>query len=359
VAFLAFFQPKSRPMNIKPYTKYLTPRNIKLAVIALVVIVIIGLITGYSYSTKKFSGETTRIFIPANSTNEAISDTLTKNLGEKFGGHVYRLWTAQDGTAEKAHGSYVITPGEKAISVSRAMCFNRQTPVRLTFNNLRTVDQLVERIATVLELNEAEINHAIDSILPEKGYNTATYPAAFMPDTYEFYWTASAAKVIDQLVEYRDKFWTQERQNKAKSLNLSPVQVTTIASIVEEETAKADERSKVARLYLNRLDKGMKLQADPTVKFAVGDFTIRRITGAHLSVDSPYNTYKVNGVPPGPIRIVERTTIDDVLNAPAHDYMYMCAKEDFSGYHNFAKDFATHQANANRYQAELNKRNIK
>jgi UPF0755 protein len=103
----------------------------------------------------------------------------------------------------------------------------------------------------------------------------------------------------------------------------------------------------------------MKLQADPTVKFAVGDFTIKRITGAHLSVDSPYNTYKVNGVPPGPIRIVERTTIDDVLNAPAHDYMYMCAKEDFSGYHNFAKDFATHQANANRYQAELNKRNIK
>jgi UPF0755 protein len=131
-----------------------------------------------------------------------------------------------------------------------------------------------------------------------------------------------------------------------------------VASIVEEETAKSDERPKVARLYLNRLAKGMKLQADPTVKFAVGDFSLQRITGKHIATDSPYNTYRVNGLPPGPIRIVDRRTVDDVLNAPQHGYIYMCAKEDFSGYHNFATDFATHQANARRYQAELNKRNI-
>ena len=156
----------------------------------------------------------------------------------------------------------------------------------------------------------------------------------------------------------RDTFWNPDRIAKARELGLDPVGVTTIASIVAEETSKADERPKVARLYLNRLSRGMKLQADPTVKFAIGDFSLRRIGGSMLNIDSPYNTYRVKGLPPGPIRIVDPQLIDDVLNAPAHNYIYMCAREDFSGYHNFSTDYATHQANAKRYQAELDRRKI-
>ena len=164
---------------------------------------------------------------------------------------------------------------------------------------------------------------------------------------------------MSQVADSYKRFWTDERRAKARKLGLTPVGVATLASIVEEETAKADERPRVARLYLNRLNKGIKLQADPTVKFAIGDFAIRRISGRMLKTPSPYNTYIVVGLPPGPIRLVETATIDGVLDAPQHPYIYMCAKEDFSGYHNFATDYKSHIANARRYQAELNKRNIR
>ncbi|MDE7125694.1 MAG: endolytic transglycosylase MltG, partial [Muribaculaceae bacterium] len=173
------------------------------------------------------------------------------------------------------------------------------------------------------------------------------------------YWTASPAAIVENLVDVRDRFWNDSRSAKARAIGLTPAQVATVASIVEEETAKADERPLVARLYLNRLEKGMPLQADPTVKFSLGEFGLRRITGAHLKVESPYNTYKYKGLPPGPIRIADRSAIDDVLDAPRHNYIYMCAKEDFSGYHNFATDYASHANNARRYRQALDRRGIK
>lgn len=180
-----------------------------------------------------------------------------------------------------------------------------------------------------------------------------------MPDTYEFYWNATPNKIIKRLVEYREKFWTDKRKAQAASLGLSPIEATILASIVEEETNKADEKPIVARLYMNRLKKGMLLQADPTVKYAVGNFGLKRILQQHLNIESPYNTYKHPGLPPGPIRIPSGNTIDAVLNAPSNDYIYMCAKEDFSGYHNFTSSYSEHLNNARRYQAVLNKRNIK
>ena len=177
--------------------------------------------------------------------------------------------------------------------------------------------------------------------------------------SYEFYWTATADDVVARLLAERNNFWSDERRSEAAALGLTPVKVAIICSIAEEETNKRDERATVGRLYLNRLRAGMKLQADPTVKFALGDFALRRILNKHLQVNSPYNTYKVTGLPPGPIRMPERRTMADFLAEPDNNYLYMCAKEDFSGRHNFARDYATHQANARRYQQALNQRGIK
>lgn len=324
-----------------------------------VVVIAIGSST-YSTVFKRYQGDDARrIYIPQNSTNEAIKDTLTANLGDDYGKAVYKLWSARSGDANKAYGSYVITPGDRAWSVCNRLRTGRQTPVKVTFNNVRLLKDLAERVSEKMEWSANDFLAATDTVLPQRGYNgREEFIAAFVPDSYEFYWNDNPGKVINELADVRDKFWTDERRAKAKAMGLSPVEVATVASIAEEETSKADERGKVARLYLNRLAINMKLQADPTVKFAVGDFSLKRINSTHLKVQSPYNTYSVNGLPPGPIRLVERATLDAVLNAPQHDYLYMCASSSFNGYHDFARDFATHAANARAYQAELNRRNI-
>ena len=191
------------------------------------------------------------------------------------------------------------------------------------------------------------------------GKTTETITNILFPDTYEVYWNSTPKGLLNKLNGYYTQFWTAERTSKANKLGLSPDEVQILASIVEEETAKVDEYGKVARLYLNRLERNMPLQADPTVKYAIGDFSIRRITHAMLKTVSPYNTYQNIGLPPGPIRIVTKRTVDAVLNAPQHDYLYMCAREDFSGYHNFTASYTRHLANARRYQMELNRRGIK
>ena len=310
----------------------------------------------WSYASTKYEYEATRVEIPAGGDMRAI---LCDALGKSFGNKVATLWERQNGSVARAHGSYLVEPGTTAYSLSRTLLQGRQTPVKLTYNNLRTFGELAARIGEVLEIDSADFVAACDSILPAAGFKKREYAAAFLPDTYEFYWTASAGSVAGRLLEYRNSFWNDERRAKAAALGITPVQTATLASIVEEETNKADERGKVARLYLNRVDKGMKLQADPTVKFAVGDFSLRRITAQHLRTDSPYNTYLYAGLPPGPVRIAEKSTIDAVLNAPAHDYLYMCAKSDFSGYHDFAKDYDRHRINAARYHNALNRRGIR
>ncbi|MCM1336900.1 MAG: endolytic transglycosylase MltG [Candidatus Amulumruptor caecigallinarius] len=304
-------------------------------------------------------GESVWLKIPQGATYGSVRDSLRSTLGSSMGNRVYMLWRLQGGHPHKAHGAYEITSGRMALSTARALAKGRQTPVTVTFNNVRTMRQLADRLATELETTPEDFLASADTILRNRGFSPEEFPAVFMPDTYETYWTTSGGSSLTRKIyrKYRD-FWDDERLAKAKALGLTPVQVATIASIVEEETAKSDERPMVARLYLNRFHKGMRLQADPTVKYAVGDFSLRRITGAHLKVQSPYNTYLNSGLPPGPIRMATAATIDQVLNAPEHDYLFMCAREDFSGYHNFATTYAVHQANARRYQAALNRRGI-
>lgn len=349
---------KTKKKNIKSKAKSNLKRKILIIAISVVVLLLISAVSGMSFALKKYEGETCWIKI-SEPTETALKDSLISNLGLDYGMRVYQMWYLMDGNPSGCQGAYKVEPGTTAYSLGNALKNNYQTPVRVVFNNVRTMDLLAEKISRNMMFNKEDFLKACDDVLLAEGLKKEEFPSAFFPDTYEFYWNASPQKVVMRLLDYYKKFWTEERVAKAAELGLTPVQVSTVASIVEEETNKADERPKVARLYLNRLKIGMKLQADPTIKFGLGDFSLRRITLEHLKVESPYNTYKYKGLPPGPIRVVSKSTLEGVLNAPKHNYLYMCAKEDFSGYHNFAEDYDTHLANARRYQAELNKRNIK
>lgn len=320
---------------------------------AVVVVVLWRTYTGASYGGDKAEW----VYVDSTMTEERLLEMLPRQLGNA-GGKAAVLWRLGGGDMSRAAGAYRIDPGMTSLDIYRTISRGRQTPVKLTFNNVRTLGQLAARVGERMAADSASFVAACNDVLPAAGFKKPGYIAAFLPDTYEFYWTASPKYVVETLLKHRNGFWTDERRAKAKALGLSPVEVATVASIAEEETNDRAERAVVGRLYINRLDKGMKLQADPTVKYAVGDFTLRRIRGEHLKCRSPYNTYQVDGLPPGPIRVPTGAAMDDVLNAPHHNYIYMCAKEDFSGYHNFASDYATHQANARRYQQELNRRKI-
>lgn len=330
------------------------------AAIAVVAVTVFAVILANAHNLS-YNGEApVRVYIPAGTSGDGLRDTLLAHLPDGYVDKVMMVYALSAGSPDKSVGSYVISPGDRFYSTARRIAKGLQTPVKVTFNNIRTFDDLSRHIAARMAFSPADFRAAADTLLPRAGYaDSCQFAAAFVPDTYEFYWTAGADKVITRMTDTRNAFWTGHRRASAEALGLTPVQVATLASIVEEETNDPQERGMVARLYLNRLAKGMRLQADPTVKFALGDFTLRRIGGDMLRVNSPYNTYVTAGLPPGPIRIPERRTMEAVLDAPQHNYLYMCAKPDFSGHHNFATDYATHLANARAYQQALNARNIR
>lgn len=346
-------QQRKNKKGSKPFNKKLW-----LTICAIIASIVMIGIFSLSYAMIGHYGDTTWVKIPAGASQQAVKDSIVSQLGDREGDRVAFIWSILGSKPTVAHGAYRIPQGQSVWRTALNISRGRQTPVRVTWNNVRTFEQLANEVASQLDFTADDFTSACKKILPDKGYNEATFTAAFMPDSYEFYWSSSPEDVVKKMESYRNKYWSKERISKASSLNITPIQAAIIASIVEEETAKSDEMPKVARLYLNRIAKKMPLQADPTVKFAIGDFTIRRITNEMLRTESPYNTYRNNGLPPGPIRVASQKGIDAVLNAPAHNYLYMCAKEDFSGYHNFATDYATHMANARRYQTELNRRKI-
>ena len=258
-------------------------------------------------------------------------------------------------------GRYAIEPGQRAIDVFRMLRNGQQTPVMLTIPEVRTMDRMAGRIAQKLMLDSADIANALYSqdFCRGWGYDTTTIACLFVPNTYEVYWNTSLEGLMERMAKEHDRFWNDERKAKAEAQGLTPNEVVTLASIVDEETSYGPEKATIAGLYLNRLHRGMLLQADPTVKYAVGDFTLRRILNRHLEVESPYNTYKHAGLPPGPIRVPSVQAVDAVLNPDETDCLYMCAKEDFSGTHNFARTAAEHAQNARRYQQALNARGIR
>lgn len=257
-------------------------------------------------------------------------------------------------------GRYAIEDGMTMPDAIRRLRSGNQAPVNLTFNNMRTGENLAGRISQQLMMDSVSLLHAInDPANAEKfGFDQYTFVSMFIPNTYEVYWDTSIDNLLNRMKKEYDLFWNGERMEKARRIGLNPVQVSTLASIVEEEATYTDEYPIVAGLYLNRLNRGMRLEADPTVKFAVGDFSLRRILYRHLEVESPYNTYKNSGLPPGPIRIPSIQAIEATLSPQEHRYLFMCAKDDLSGRHNFATTHAEHARNAAAYQRALNTRGI-
>lgn len=258
-------------------------------------------------------------------------------------------------------GRYRVASGTKCLELYRHLRNGNQEPMKLVIPTSRTMDKLAAVLSRSLMVDSAEIASVLtdSTYLGTRGYTTATIPALFIPNTYEVYWDISVDKLMERMERENSRFWTADRKARANALGLTHEQVATLASIVDEETANDAEKPMIAGLFLNRLRKGIPLQADPTVKFAVGDFSLRRILNVHLRTESPYNTYQTVGLPPGPIRIASIAGLDAVLNPTEHDYLYMCAKEDFSGTHNFASTLPEHYRNARRYQKALNSRGIR
>lgn len=235
-----------------------------------------------------------------------------------------------------------------------------QDPVKLKFHNIRKKEEFAAYLAKSLEADSATFIKVLDSaaLVEKYGFTVDNSYTMFIPNTYEMYWNTTPLEFFDRMQKEYTKFWTAERKQKAAALNLTPQQVTILASIVDGEALYDKEMPSIAGLYLNRLNKGILLQADPTVIFANGDFTVKRVTGPLLRVESKYNTYKYAGLPPGPIMMPSINAIDAVLNHEHNNYIYMCAKADFSGYHAFAETKAQHEVNAKAYRAALDKRNI-
>lgn len=257
-------------------------------------------------------------------------------------------------------GRYDVGQDIPVLTLYRKLRNGQQDPVHLTIPTSRTMEKLAGALSKKLMLDSLTLATALqdEAFCQKAGYNTQTIPALFIPNTYEVYWDITLEGLIERMQKENKAFWNTEREQKAKTLDLSHEEICTLASIVDEETANDAEKPAIAGLYLNRLHKGMPLQADPTVKFAVGDFSLRRITGEHLKKESPYNTYLNIGLPPGPIRVASIAGLDAVLNYQHHNYLYMCAKADFSGTHAFAANFTEHKKNARNYIRALNERNI-
>ncbi len=301
------------------------------------------------------------LYIPKDASYKQVTDSLTTNNAlislKAFN------WVSKKKNYSKSvkTGRYLLKKGMNTNLIVNMLKGGLQTPLNLTFHNVRTKEDLAAKVSQYLQTDSVSILNlfADTTQMKDFGFTQQTYTAMFIPDTYEFYWTTSAKEFAERMKLEYDRFWNDERKKKAEEINLSPVEVTTLASIVQAETAKNEELKTIAGLYINRLNRGMFLQADPTVKFAVGDFTLKRILNIHLEIDSPYNTYKNVGLPPGPINFPETSALDAVLNFEKNKYYYMCAKEDFSGYHNFAATLTEHNRNAAKYRAALDRNKIK
>lgn len=326
-----------------------------------ITVVILGIMAYYAFMPVSKSDKNAYIYIDRDDDLDSVATKLSAECKE-FGVSAFKVLARHSSYSDNIRtGRYEITPSVGALTLFRQMRNGVQSPIMLTVPSVRTMDRMAEELSKKLMIDKEDLLVYLTNNDSCKiyGYDTCTIPCLFIPETYDMHWDASPRKVLERMKKESDKFWTKERLAKAKALNLSVNEVVTLASIVDEETANNGEKPMIAGLYYNRLRKPMKLQADPTVKFALKQFQLKRIYNDMLLTPSPYNTYVNEGLPPGPIRVPSIAGIDAVLNMAHHDYLYMCAKEDFSGTHNFAVTYEEHKANAARYVKALNERNIK
>ena len=341
-------------MKISGYKIYLIP-----AIIGLVLV--LALPFYFLFSSVSAQENTYYIYIDEDDTQDSVIAKI-KPIAHPtaMAGLQTLLRHADYGDCIKT-GRYAIKKGEGSVTIYRHLKNGQQESLKLTIPEARTMDRLAAILGKKLMLDSATIADALYSqeTCRKYGYDTCTIAAMFVPNTYDIYWNVSLNGLLERMQKEHDRFWNAERTTKASFHRLKPNEVTTLASIIDEETANNAEKPMIAGMYINRLKEGMPLQADPTIKFALKDFGIKRIYNKLLKTDSPYNTYIHEGLPPGPIKIASIKGIDAVLNAINHDYLYMCAKEDFSGTHNFAKTYQEHLQNAAKYTKALNERGIK
>lgn len=308
----------------------------------------------------KLDTEAALFYVPTGSDFEYVIDELENQ--DLIENRKSFRWVAIKKAYDKSvkPGRYKIRNNSTNNELVNMLRSGKQDPVMVVFNNVRTLDHVAGRVAHYLEEDSAAFaGYFANPELPARyDFEQADFTSMFIPETYEFFWNTSPEEFTERMKKEYEKFWKGDRDRKAENINMTRSEVVTLASIVDEETLYDDENMRVAGLYMNRLEKGIALQADPTLKFALGDFSRQRILNVDKEIDSPYNTYKYKGLPPGPISIPSVSAIDGVLNYESHNYLYMCAKADFSGHHAFASSYSQHMKNAREYQRALNKRRI-
>jgi UPF0755 protein len=336
-----------------------SPRiNLQLAVCGL--LLILGLLTYYAFSSVSNVATTQYIYIDEDDTQDSVIAKI-QPFANLIGMTTLNTLIRHSGYSENIRtGRYAIEPGDGPITIFRKLKSGRQTSLNLTIPESRTMDRLAAILSNKLMLDSATIAEALTSqeVCEKLGYDTCTIAAMFVPNTYDVYWNMSIDELLQRMQKEHDRFWKGDREAKAAEMQMTPIEVCTLASIIDEETSNNAEKPMIAGMYLNRLKEGMPLQADPTIKFALKQFELKRIYNKLLNTESPYNTYRNEGLPPGPIKIASIKGIDAVLNYTSHDYLYMCAKEDFSGTHNFARTYQEHLKNADKYTKALNERGI-
>jgi len=287
-------------------------------------------------------------------TNQLIEDTLLNDvISFSF---LSKLMKYSENIKEGAYKVKMNMSNYDLISMLRA---GNQTPINITFSYSRKINDLAQKISEKLKISEKDLMDFItENSQSNYGFDNQNIIGMFLPDTYEVYWDITPKNLLDRMKSEYDKFWNSERTTKLERVNLSKNEVITLASIVASETNKIDEADRIAGVYINRLRKNMLLQADPTLIYAANDFSIRRVLNKHKKIKSPYNTYMNKGLPPGPIRLSPKKYIDAVLNFENHRFIFFCAKDDFSGYHEFAITLSEHNKNARKFQRALNKRKI-
>jgi UPF0755 protein len=308
----------------------------------------------------QFKGNSFAILIPKGADFKQVLDTLNKHdlVRDQLS---FRFLAKVLGVSEQVKpGRYVVGTETGNWELLRKMRNGKQDALRITINNFRLKEDIASKLGRQLPYDSTYIIKMLDSnaITAQYGFTPETIPCLFIPDTYEVFWTTSFEDFLTKMLKANKRFWNDNRVQKASSLSMTPVQAGILASIVYGESKEPAEQARIAGVYWNRFRQGMPLQADPTIVFAWKDFTIKRVTGKYTSINSPYNTYRNTGLPPGPISIPPVDVLDKVLNLEKHEYLYFCAKEDFSGFHNFAKTYSEHLVNAAKYQAALDARKI-